>query len=286
MRRPTLLIHIGLMILASVIIVLLALLWMNLFTHHGSSVEIPDIYGLPESEAEQLLDKAHLRYEIIDSVYTTEVPKGAVYDLTPKAGSKVKAGRIIFITLNAYYPRNGIIPSLIDVSERQARARLISLGFENITPSYVAGSFDGLVMGVQLPSGQTLAPGTRVPPFITLNAYYPRNGIIPSLIDVSERQARARLISLGFENITPSYVAGSFDGLVMGVQLPSGQTLAPGTRVPLSTPLILLISVSTRDSIPHGTLQPYDSITGSGGLAIPSDSTSHSLEPDDDESWM
>ena len=217
MRRPTLLIHIGLMILASVIIVLLALLWMNLFTHHGSSVEIPDIYGLPESEAEQLLDKAHLRYEIIDSVYTTEVPKGAVYDLTPKAGSKVKAGRIIFITLNAYCPRNGIIPSLIDVSERQARARLISLGFEDITPSYVAGPFDGLVMGVQLPSGQTLAPGTRVP---------------------------------------------------------------------LSTPLILLISVSTRDSIPHGTLQPYDSITGSGGSAIPSDSTSHSLEPDDDESWM
>ena len=217
MRRPTLLIHIGLMILASVIIVLLALLWMNLFTRHGSSVEIPDIYGLPESEAEQLLDKAHLRYEIIDSVYTTEVPKGAVYDLTPKAGSKVKAGRIIFITLNAYYPRNGIIPSLIDVSERQARARLISLGFENITPSYVAGPFDGLVMGVQLPSGQTLAPGTRVP---------------------------------------------------------------------LSTPLILLISVSTRDSIPHGTLQPYDSIMGLGGSAIPSDSTSHSLEPDDDESWM
>ena len=91
MRRPTLLIHIGLMILASVIIVLLALLWMNLFTRHGSSVEIPDIYGLPESEAEELLDKAHLRYEIIDSVYTTEVPKGAVYDLTPKAGSRVKA---------------------------------------------------------------------------------------------------------------------------------------------------------------------------------------------------
>ena len=217
MRRPTLLIHIGLMILASVIIVLLALLWMNLFTRHGSSVEIPDIYGLPESEAEELLDKAHLRYEVIDSVYTTEVPKGAVYDLTPKAGSRVKAGRIIFITLNAYYPRNGIIPSLIDVSERQARARLVSLGFENITPSYVAGSFDGLVMGIQLPSGQTLAPGTRVP---------------------------------------------------------------------LSTPLILLVSVATSDSIPHGALQPYDSIMESGGPTLPSDSTSHTLEPDEDESWM
>ena len=217
MRRPTLLIHIGLIILASVLIVLLALLWMNLFTRHGSSVEIPDIYGLPASEAEQLLDKAHLRYEVVDSVYTTDVPKGAVYDLTPKPGSRVKAGRIIFVTLNASYPRNGIIPSLIDVSERQARARLVSLGFENITPSYVAGAFDDLVMGVQLPNGQVLAPGTRVP---------------------------------------------------------------------LLTPLILLVSVSTRDSIPHGALQPYDSITGSGGYALPSDSTSHSLEPDDDESWM
>ena len=56
MRRPSLLVHIGLMILASVIIVVLALVWMNLFTRHGSSVEIPNIYGLPASEAVRLLD--------------------------------------------------------------------------------------------------------------------------------------------------------------------------------------------------------------------------------------
>ncbi len=205
------------MILASVLIVVLALLWMNLFTRHGSSVEIPDIYGLPESEAVRLLDKADLRYEVIDSVYTTEVPKGAVYDLSPKAGSKVKAGRIIFLTLNATSPRNGVIPSLVDVSERQARARLLSIGFEHITPSYVAGSFDDLVLGVQ---------------------------------------------SL------------------------SGQTLAPGTRIPLSTPLVLLVSVATSDSIPHGDLAPYDSITGTGGYVIPRDTTTHILEPDEDESWM
>ena len=217
MRRPSILIHIGLMILASVIIIVLALVWMNLFTRHGSSVEIPDIYGLPADEAVQLLDKADLRYEVIDSVYTTEVPKGAVYDLTPKAGSRVKAGRIIFLTLNASYPRNGVIPSLVDVSERQARARLVSLGFENIIPSYVAGSFDDLVMGVQLPSGQALAPGTRIP---------------------------------------------------------------------LATPIILLVSVAVSDSIPHGAFEPYDSISGAGGYAAPVDSTTHILEPDEDESWM
>ncbi len=217
MRRPSILIHIGLMILASVIVVVLALVWMNFFTRHGSSVEIPDIYGLPADEAVQLLDKADLRYEVIDSVYTTEVPKGAVYDLTPKAGSRVKAGRIIFLTLNASYPRNGVIPSLVDVSERQARARLVSLGFENITPSYVAGSFDDLVMGVQLPSGQALAPGTRIP---------------------------------------------------------------------LATPIILLVSVAVSDSIPHGAFEPYDSISGAGGYAAPVDSTTHILEPDEDESWM
>ena len=205
------------MILASVIIVVLALVWMNFFTRHGSSVEIPDIYGLPADEAVQLLDKADLRYEVIDSVYTTEVPKGAVYDLTPKAGSRVKAGRIIFLTLNASYPRNGVIPSLVDVSERQARARLVSLGFENITPSYVAGSFDDLVMGVQLHSGQALAPGTRIP---------------------------------------------------------------------LATPIILLVSVAVSDSIPHGAFEPYDSISGAGGYAAPVDSTTHILEPDEDESWM
>lgn len=219
MRRSSLLLHIALMILASVIIVVLALVWMHFFTRHGSSIEIPNVYGISALEAERMLDDAHLRCEVIDSVYTTEVAPGAVYDVTPQIGSQVKAGRIIFLTINASSPRNGVIPSLVDVSERQARARLISLGFEHITPSYVAGDFDDLTMGIQLPSGEMLAPGTRVP---------------------------------------------------------------------LSTHLILLVSVATNDSIPRGAFEAYDSIHGgaAGVPSLPIDTTSYVLEPDEDESWM
>ena len=218
MRRSSLLLHLSLMVLISIAIVALTLIWMHFFTRHGSSVKIPDIYGLPAVEAERILNDANLRYEVIDSVYTTEVPKGAVFEVTPQTGSQVKAGRIIFLTINASSPRKGIIPSLVDVSERQARARLISLGFEHITPSYVPGDFDNLTLGVQLPSGEEIAPGTRIP---------------------------------------------------------------------LSTPLILLISVAVTDSIAHGILIPYDSISGAGsGYRHPTDTATYSLAPDDDESWM
>lgn len=155
--------HILLMLLASVGIIALTLIWMNLFTRHGQEVEIPDIQGLSVSQAEELLDKADLEYEIIDSIYTADAAPGAVLDVVPHIGSKVKKGRIVFLTIKATSPRQEAIPVLLDVSERQALATLRSIGFEHITPSYVPGAFDGLVQGVQTLSGQPLEPGRRVP---------------------------------------------------------------------------------------------------------------------------
>lgn len=190
-NKPSILLHVSLMILLSVIIVTALLIWMHFFTRHGSAVAIPDIYGMTVRDAEEALDRMDLKYEIIDSVYSDEVPPGAVLEVTPKIGKKVKAGRVIFLTINATAPRQGVIPSVIDVSERQAMVKLRSLGFEQISLSYIPGAYDDLAQEVQLMSGETLLPGTRVAlstPLVlvvsvAVDSEYPEHGLFESEAD-------------------------------------------------------------------------------------------------------
>ncbi|MDL2222383.1 PASTA domain-containing protein, partial [Parabacteroides sp. OttesenSCG-928-N08] len=61
---------------------------------------------------------------MIDSVFSKDVAPGSVVELVPKAGSKVKEGRIVFVTINALTAQMGRIPEVEDLSFRQAYALL------------------------------------------------------------------------------------------------------------------------------------------------------------------
>ena len=78
------------MLLLSVCIVALALALLDLYTLHGKVTVVPDIVGKSMADAEKMLKKQHLTYEIVDSIYTEDALPGSIQDVQPKAGSKVK----------------------------------------------------------------------------------------------------------------------------------------------------------------------------------------------------
>ncbi len=57
---------------------------------------------------------------MIDSIFDTRNPKGSVVIQNPPAGSVVKAGRKVYITLVAFSKEKVEMPDLIDLSLRQA----------------------------------------------------------------------------------------------------------------------------------------------------------------------
>ena len=99
---------------------------------------------------------------MIDSVFSKEVEPGAIVELVPAAGSKVKEGRIVFITVNALTSQMATIPEVEDLSFRQAYALLRARGFESVEIEYVAGDFKDLAVSVEL-RGKTLEKGEHVP---------------------------------------------------------------------------------------------------------------------------
>lgn len=138
------------------------LMWLDSYTRHNEAVVIPDVKGLGMDEAAEFLQNSNLRYSVIDSVFSKDVKPGAIVELVPMAGSKVKEGRIVFITVNALTSQMAAIPEVEDLSFRQAYAILRARGFEHVEIEYVPGDFKDLAIGLEL-HGRVLQKGEHVP---------------------------------------------------------------------------------------------------------------------------
>jgi hypothetical protein len=116
--------HLGLAVVIGFLIIFILFIWLNLYTHHGRSFAVPDMTGLTLEEVGKLTDKKHLRYVVIDSVFTDQVPRGTVYEQNPRTGFQVKRNRKIFLTMNTVFPDSVPMPDLLGISFRQAQTIL------------------------------------------------------------------------------------------------------------------------------------------------------------------
>ncbi|MGD0341762.1 MAG: PASTA domain-containing protein [Bacteroidales bacterium] len=120
----------GLAVLIIVGVIIVLLIWLNIFTRHGQSRTVPDFYGLNMEETAKLAKKGKMKYNIIDSVYTTAVPRGCVAEQSPNAGLRVKKWRNIALTINAFRPEMVAMPDLKDLPKRQAISLIQSAGLK------------------------------------------------------------------------------------------------------------------------------------------------------------
>ncbi len=167
------------MAVLSVLIVFLLILVTNIYTSHGEERLVPDLKGLSREAAEAKLREQDLKCEVVDSVYLSgrTFSPGAVVETIPEANSKVKPGRIIFLTVNAFSPQRGTIPDLKDLSLRQATAILRAVGFRNISQRFVGGDFVDLVSSVETSTGEPIKAGDRLPLSETLVLVVIRGGV-------------------------------------------------------------------------------------------------------------
>jgi len=110
--------------------VLVLLIWMNFYTRHGQARPVPNFIGLTMDQTVKLAKKSRLRYQVIDSIYTTIVPRGCVAEQNPKPGFKVKKWRNVVLTINAFHPEKVAMPNLVDLPKRQAILLAESSGLE------------------------------------------------------------------------------------------------------------------------------------------------------------
>ena len=120
--------HLGLAAAIALVLLLSTVIWLKIYTHHGQAILVPDLTGLTEDEVADVIASRNLRYEIIDSVYSQEMPRGTVIKQNPTPSSEVKKNRRVFLTMNAVNPEMVSMPRLVGLSIRQARLALQNAG--------------------------------------------------------------------------------------------------------------------------------------------------------------
>ena len=154
----------NLLAMAVVIVLVFIGVWkgMEIYTRHGEGVPVPNVVGMMESDARYALGRLGLTAVIVDSAFNKSAPAGSILEQMPAEGSRVKAGREIYLTVNSEDTPTMPIPDIADNSSlREAEAKLKALGFKLGPIEYVAGEKDW-VYGVKS-RGRNVYSGERVP---------------------------------------------------------------------------------------------------------------------------
>ena len=154
--------------------VLLAQLYLAIFTRHNRELTVPDFTALDMRTVEKVAKNLHLRVEVVDSVFVKHLPLGVVFSQNPVAGSRVKKNRRIFITLNSTVPRMVSVPSVIGCSLRQAQAELAANGLGVGKLTYVKDIATNNVLrqqynGKDIPSGRKVETESKIDLVLGLN---------------------------------------------------------------------------------------------------------------------
>ena len=117
-------------ILISGLFLLSLIFFLKITTKHGDFIVVPNLEGKTVAQIDDQLSELNLKYVISDSGnYNPEFKVNSVLDQLPKANSKVKEGRKIYLTVNASDFEMVEIPKVTRVTVRQARKTIESLGF-------------------------------------------------------------------------------------------------------------------------------------------------------------
>lgn len=148
---------------------------LGLLTHHGKYVQVPDLTGLPVSEARKVAESQGLRVEVTDSLFSKRALRGAVNSHNPKAGTDVKTGRKIRLTINSVIPKKVTMPDLVGLSLRQARAELSSKGLYLGKITYVSDEATNIVLK-QTYRNQEIRKGRQIESEATVDLVVGLNG--------------------------------------------------------------------------------------------------------------
>jgi beta-lactam-binding protein with PASTA domain len=198
--------NLGLAAVIAVGLIMTLLIWLNFYTRHGQSRPVPDFVGLNLDQTAQLAKKSRLRYQIIDSVYTSEVPRGCIAEQSPKPGFKVKKWRNLMLTINAFNPELVAMPYVVNLPKRQAIALIEGAGLQMGNLRYIPDiSIDIVIQqlydGIEIIEGDSLQKGSVIDLVLGKGLSNQRT-YVPNLIGMDMEAARNKIFGSSLTLVT------------------------------------------------------------------------------------
>lgn len=155
----------GLLILCYLLLIGGTLLYLDIRTHHGEKIAVPNVVGKHIDNIEDLLDDSELDYIVLDSIYRPDVKEGTIIKQNPEPTSRtkvfVKSSRILEISLSKKI-NYVVVPDLIHKSKRYAESILKNRGLR-FQFSYKISPNDIDAVISQKFKGRRIREGAKIP---------------------------------------------------------------------------------------------------------------------------
>lgn len=235
-------------------VVLIAFFSLGIYTKHGTGIPVPQLVGLKIEKATALLDDQGFEYKI-DSVYILDKTPGTVTVQDPDAGTEVKEGRVIYLTVVTRLAPNVVLPDIHDMTYLEAVAALSNYGLKIGDTTYAADIARNKVLQIKF-SGQVLRPGDKIPKGSVLDLVL-GNGAgaseveIPDVVNQDLDAARVAIIGGNLTVGTITYQGAITDSTNLVVVQQSPAKTDSTSKVSLGTRINLTVSQAKKNEQPH-----------------------------------
>ena len=237
--------------------------FLPLYTNHGEEVVVPDVTRMTLNNATEKLEGTDLRFEVVDSLYDSELEPLAVISQDPVPNSRVKPGRRIYLTINKTVPPLVKFPNIVGVSQYQAKLRLEGSSLSVGKMEYVPHQYANLVISVSY-KGNKIKEGDPLPKFAKIDLTIGKGtGSIrvetPNLVGMSYEAAIGILNRLGLPMAPPRFQPESAEEDGMVIQ--QSPRYIPGDSISMGTEFVLFIAGPEPPEALEGiSSSPIDSI--------------------------
>lgn len=190
--------HLVIAIVSAIIIFSIVFIFLDIYTHHGDSLPVPDFKKMKLEEAKEKADDYNLKLIVTDSIYQVNWPKATVAKQNPQSGFHVKKGRKIFITMNATNPEKVKMPNVVGISHRHAKATLNNSGLKigkliHVPDIAVNNVLKQKVDGEEIKPGELIPKGTKVDLVLGKGLSNKRTSL-PDLKSLKLKKAKTKII--------------------------------------------------------------------------------------------
>lgn len=199
----------------------------------GEEIDVPDVSGMSEDEAQKALENAGLKVGTSEFAYDDNIAEGLVIGTTPGAGSKATKDTEIKMKVSKGAEKK-TVPNLVGMSENDARNALQSVGLTvgTVTYDYNDSYEKGIVMSQSVGSGKKATKGMTIDFAVSQGK---REVSVPSVVGNTLANAKQSISGAGLSvgNVSEQYSASVPAGCVISCDPGAGSSVAPGSAVNL-----------------------------------------------------
>jgi serine/threonine-protein kinase len=184
-------------------------------------VAVPNVVGLKEEAAVTLIQNAGLEPDV-QRAANADVAKDRVFDQNPNPGNRIQKGDRVTLLVSTGPPKTSV-PDVVGMNYGDAVQALNDVNLKATKHEVFSQKPVGKVISQDPPAGEQVVEGTEIILEVSRGA---KQVVVPSVVGMSEDDARTTLQQAGFEVSSTSAPSDSTPEGIVSDQSPDGGTQA------------------------------------------------------------